>query len=66
MKRYIYRRAEVKDEMLGTFDQLVEIEVHCRDCYRPFLFVGLPNGFSFERPTVSIDGMQASFPIKPI
>lgn len=59
-------RAQVKDGMLGTFDQLLEIEVHCKDCYRPFLFVGLPKDFSFEWPTVSMDGMQASFPIKPI
>jgi hypothetical protein len=42
------------------------LEVMCADCKKRFEFIGLPMGFSHHHPTVSIDGLSAEFPIKPI
>lgn len=41
----------------------MDLRVFCRDCGHPFEFIGLPNGFSYYRPTVSIDGQTGHFPI---
>ena len=40
----------------GTFS--VSLAVHCAECFKPLVFVGMPAGIHFEKPTVSIDGME--------
>ena len=42
---------------------ICDLHVWCRDCDQQFEFFGLPNGMSFYRPTVSIDGKEAHFPL---
>lgn len=41
----------------------VDFRITCRDCEQPFEFFGLPNGFSYYRPTVSIDGQEMRVPL---
>jgi len=43
----------------------VDIKVFCRECGKPFEWVGLPLGFSHYRPTVSIDGQIIRAPLIP-
>ena len=42
-----------------------DVCIICRDCGKPFRFLGLPGGVSLERPTISIDGTEARLPIAP-
>jgi hypothetical protein len=41
----------------------VETKISCRECGQPLEFVGVPNGMSFYRPTVSIDGRELRTPM---
>lgn len=43
----------------------VDLKTWCRDCGKSFEWVGLPNGFSHYRPTVSIDGQIMHAPLIP-
>lgn len=40
-----------------------DIKISCRDCGQALEFVGLPNGISFYRPTVSLDGQELRAPM---
>ena len=44
---------------------MAEITVTCSDCQEPFRFVGVPAGVNFERPAVSINGLELRAPIEP-
>jgi hypothetical protein len=50
-------------EDTGRF--MAEITVNCTICGEPFRFLGVPAGMSFERPMVSIDGLELRAPIEP-
>ena len=41
----------------------VEIKAKCRHCGKDMRFIGLPTGVSFQRPTVSADGLVVRFPM---
>lgn len=43
----------------------LDVEVHCLGCMMPFLFVGLPGGYSPTYPTVSVEETKARLVIKP-
>ena len=43
----------------------VDIWLTCNDCQEPFVWHGLPNGFSPYRPTVSLDGHELHVPAMP-
>lgn len=45
---------------------VAECKIHCQDCGVAFRFLGLPNGYNRKSPTVSMDGLEANFPIEPI
>jgi hypothetical protein len=53
--------ARVED--VGKF--VAEIAIACGVCGEPFRFVGVPAGLSYERPMVSIDGLELNAPIEP-
>lgn len=40
-----------------------DIRIECHECRQPFEFIGLPNGMSYYRPTVSINGLELRAPI---
>lgn len=42
-----------------------DVRIHCRECKKPFRFLGLPGGLHPDRPTISIDGTEARLPIAP-
>lgn len=42
-----------------------DISVRCAGCLEPFVFVGLPEGFDFNAPTMSPFGLEARLPLKP-
>jgi hypothetical protein len=42
-----------------------DIKVNCRQCGKPFEFVGLPLGTSAYRPAVSMDGLELHAPLMP-
>ena len=50
-------------EDTGGFSAAITIK--CTQCGELFRFLGLPSGFSFERPMVSIDGLELNVPIEP-
>ena len=43
-----------------------DVHVQCRECERPFVFLGLPGGLHPELPTRSVDGTEARLPIAPL
>lgn len=47
----------------GILVYALDLRVNCKDCGQPLQFVGLPNGMSFYRPTSSLDGQEARFPM---
>lgn len=55
------RVARVED--IGRF--VAEIEIRCTECDTPFQFLGVPPGFNYRAPTVSIDGLELNAPICP-
>ena len=42
-----------------------DVKVRCVQCGEPFRFLGLDAGLNFERPTVSVDGLELNAPIEP-
>jgi hypothetical protein len=50
---------------LDTGRFMADISVHCTDCGEPFRFMGVPAGLDWERPMVSIDGLELHAPIEP-
>lgn len=59
-------RAEVKvTRLLDTGAFMAEISVECSQCGEPFRFRGVDAGLNFERPAVSIDGLELNAPIEP-
>ncbi len=42
-----------------------DVHIQCRECKRPFRFLGLPGGLHPEYPTVSVDATEARLPIAP-
>lgn len=50
-------------EDTGRF--ICELRVCCVQCREAFRFMGMKAGLSFERPAVSIDGVEANLPIEP-
>ena len=44
---------------------VADITVSCAQCQEPFRFLGVPSGLHFERPTVSVDGLELHAPLEP-
>lgn len=44
---------------------VADVHIKCRECGKPFQFLGLPGGLAPDRPTVSVDGTEARLPIVP-
>ncbi len=44
----------------------MDVQVYCKDCMRPFQFIGLPYGYSPSKPMMSMDATEARMPIKPV
>lgn len=55
------RVARLEDS--GRF--MLEVNVTCTDCKRPFQFLGLEPGLNFDGATVSLDGLEANLAICP-
>lgn len=45
---------------------IAEVRIVCSDCAEPFRFVGVPAGFAYGHPRVSIDGRELRAPIEPL
>jgi len=50
-------------EDVGAF--IAELVVSCKECGVPFRFIGCSAGTSYEKPTVSIDGLELHAAIEP-
>lgn len=50
-------------EDVGRF--AADVRIKCRQCGKPFQFLGLPGGLAPDRPTRSVDGTEARLPIAP-
>ena len=44
---------------------IADITITCEQCREPFRFLGVESGLHFERPSVSIDGLELHAPIEP-
>lgn len=44
---------------------IAEITVNCGACSEPFRFTGVPAGYSFAHPMVSVDEATLNAPIRP-
>ncbi len=55
------QKSELEPETIIAYS--ADIKIECRDCGQPFEFIGLPNGMSFYRPTVSINGLELRVPL---
>lgn len=49
---------------------MADVRIWCADpptgCGRPFQFIGLPYGMSFEQPMASPDGAELRAPVRPV
>ncbi len=45
---------------------VAEITIKCEDCDTQFQFLELPLGLAYDRPTMSVDGLEARLPITPM
>jgi len=50
-------------EDTGRFS--ADITIKCATCGEPFRFLGLAAGLDFDKPMVSIDGLELRAPIQP-
>lgn len=50
-------------EDVGAF--IADLVVSCKECELPFRFIGCGAGTSYEKPTVSVDGLELHAPIEP-
>lgn len=58
--------AEVQvNRILDTQRFAADVHITCRECGKPFQFLGLPGGLHPGYPTVSVDGTEARLPIAP-
>jgi hypothetical protein len=44
---------------------VADVTISCVQCREPFRFLGVESGMHFEKPTVSIDGLELHAPIEP-
>lgn len=44
---------------------VAEIRVNCRDCGKPFQFLGLEAGYDSQGARVSLDGLEANIALTP-
>lgn len=49
----------------GPIRFIADITIKCTQCHEPFRFLGVSSGLHFERPTVSIDGLELHAPLEP-
>lgn len=42
-----------------------DVTIVCAECNIPFRFIGVPAGYDFATPRVSIDGTELRAPIEP-
>ena len=58
--------AKVKVNRIEDLEKFVaELTISCVECQKPFRFVGVPAGCSYERPTGSVDWLELRAPIEP-
>ena len=50
-------------EDIGRFQ--ADIKINCKDCGKPFRFVGLPVGLNLNGASVSFEGTEGRFAILP-
>lgn len=55
------QKSEQEPETIVAYT--ADVRIFCRESGQQFEFLGLPNGYSCYRPTVSIDGQTLSAPI---
>ncbi|ACB80898.1 hypothetical protein Mpop_2743 [Methylorubrum populi BJ001] len=41
----------------------VDLTCSCKICGTPMRFLGMPHGVSMAQPTMSVDGLEARFPL---
>jgi len=45
---------------------MADIRIRCKDCERPFHFVGVPDfGLDFTKPTLNVDSTELHCPLAP-
>lgn len=55
----------VVNRMADSGGFVADIRIKCVQCDEAFRFLGVPAGFNFESPTVSIDEIELHVPIEP-
>lgn len=53
------------DDEGNVTDYLLEVKVHCSDCFMPFTFEGVVKGVNLNKPCLNLAGTTLSIPIKP-
>lgn len=54
------------DDQTGMPDDfLMHVKVVCRECKMPFCFLGVKEGISFGKPSVSVEWTELRAPISP-
>ena len=61
----INKMARANDPNAEVVAHKAEVKITCKVCKTPFEFIGIQGGNSMIEPTVSPDGLEASFPITP-
>lgn len=58
-------RLTESDESEVVTGYRADIEITCAECFMPFVFVGVPGGYSPGYPTVNVEGDELRVPIRP-
>ena len=53
------------DAFEDTNVRIVKVTARCLSCGVRMMFLGMPIGFSFARPTTCVEGVEAIFPMVP-
>lgn len=64
--KHLEFKSEVNVYDLGDGIYKVDLQVACADCFKPLMFVGMPAGVGYEKPTTSLDGTEARLSAKLI
>ncbi len=54
-----------KDDVEQITGFTADLKIECSECGKPFMFIGVPSGYSPSQPMVSADLCELRIPIKP-
>lgn len=61
----VFKAVVVVNRLVDTGRFSADVTIECAACAKPFRFMGVDSGYSFDKPMVSVDGLELRAPIEP-